>query len=88
VSESFLFLHRPYFVKALREQHEDPTKSPFAQSLFSVIERCNVSCGSPASTDSQVLIVVVATVHSLFPAIAVRHWFFWVSSFLFNAFLH
>lgn len=25
------------------------------------------------------MIVVAATVHSLFPAIAVRHWFFWVS---------
>ncbi|KLT41091.1 hypothetical protein CC85DRAFT_303533 [Cutaneotrichosporon oleaginosum] len=69
VSEAFLFLHRPNFVKVLREQHDDPTKSPYAQSFFSILERCNV------------MIVVAATVHSLFPAIAVRHWFFWHHTF-------
>ncbi|BEJ05387.1 hypothetical protein CcaverHIS641_0212040 [Cutaneotrichosporon cavernicola] len=69
VSESFLFLHRPNFVKILREQNDDPTKSAYAQSFFSILERCNV------------MIVVAATVHSLFPAIAVRHWFFWHHTF-------
>ncbi len=43
VSEAFLFLHRPNFVKALREQRDDMTKSHYAQSFFSVMERCNVS---------------------------------------------
>ncbi|GMK58988.1 hypothetical protein CspeluHIS016_0700030 [Cutaneotrichosporon spelunceum] len=69
VSEAFLFLHRPNFVKVLREQHDDPTKSAYAQSFFSILERCNV------------MIVVAATVNSLFPAIAVRHWFFWHHTF-------
>jgi hypothetical protein len=43
VSEAFLFLHRPNFVKALREQMEDMTNSVYGQSFFSVMERWNVS---------------------------------------------
>lgn len=44
VSESFLFLHRPYFARALHERKPDPTQTEFGQSYLSVIERCNVSC--------------------------------------------
>ncbi|WOO78230.1 uncharacterized protein LOC62_02G001781 [Vanrija pseudolonga] len=82
VSEAFLFLHRPNFVKALREQRDDMTKSIYAQSFFSVIERCNVRRWLRELTNTnQVMVVVAATLHSLFPSLACRHWFFWHHAF-------
>ena len=43
ICETILFLHRPYYAKALHESVEDPTKSMFGASYLAVIERCNVS---------------------------------------------
>lgn len=43
VSESLLFLHRPYFARALHERKADPTQTEFGQSYLCVVERCNVS---------------------------------------------
>lgn len=42
VSESILFLQRPYFVKALQEAPQDPTRSIYGKSYLAVVERCNV----------------------------------------------
>ncbi|UOH84813.1 hypothetical protein LQV05_001627 [Cryptococcus neoformans] len=41
ISETLLFLHRPYFAKALHERLSDPTRSIYGQSYLSVVERCN-----------------------------------------------
>ncbi|KIR39943.1 hypothetical protein I307_04958 [Cryptococcus deuterogattii 99/473] len=41
ISETILFLHRPYFAKALHERLSDPTRSVYGQSYLSVVERCN-----------------------------------------------
>jgi hypothetical protein len=42
VSECILFLQRPYFVKALQEAPQDPTRSGYGKSYLAVVERCNV----------------------------------------------
>ncbi|CAK9787335.1 unnamed protein product [Cutaneotrichosporon oleaginosum] len=66
VSEAILFLQRPYFVRALQEAPQDPTRSAHAKSYLAVVERCNV------------LIEVVAGLYELYPTVTARHWFFWV----------
>jgi hypothetical protein len=43
ITETFLCLHRPYFVRALHERVDDPVRSALAQSYLTVVERCNVS---------------------------------------------
>lgn len=43
ISETILFLHRPYFAKALHERLQDPTRSLYGPSYLAVVERCNVS---------------------------------------------
>jgi hypothetical protein len=43
VSEALLFLHRPYFARALHERKPDPTQTSYGQSYLCVVERCNVS---------------------------------------------
>lgn len=68
VSESILFLQRPYFVRALQEAPQDPTRSAYAKSYLAVVERCNV------------LVEVVAGLYEQYPTVTARHWFFWVSS--------
>lgn len=67
VSESILFLQRPYFVRALQEAPQDPTRSAYAKSYLAVVERCNV------------LVEVVGGLYELYPTVTARHWFFWVS---------
>lgn len=37
-----MFLQRPYFVAALNENPQDPTKSLYGHSYLVVVERCNV----------------------------------------------
>ncbi|TXT11220.1 hypothetical protein VHUM_01971 [Vanrija humicola] len=69
VSESILFLQRPYFVKALQEAPQDPTRSIYGKSYLAVVERCNV------------LIEVVAGLYELYPTVTARHWFFWYHLF-------
>jgi DNA-directed RNA polymerase delta subunit len=69
VSECILFLQRPYFVKALQEAPQDPTRSTYGRSYLAVVERCNV------------LIEVVAGLYDLYPTVTARHWFFWYHLF-------
>lgn len=42
VAENIMFLQRPYFVSALNENPQDPTKSMYGHSYLVVVERCNV----------------------------------------------
>jgi hypothetical protein len=69
VSETILFLQRPYFVKALQEAPQDPTRSAYGKSYLAVVERCNV------------LIEVVGGLYELYPTVTARHWFFWYHLF-------
>ncbi|GMK58669.1 hypothetical protein CspeluHIS016_0601110 [Cutaneotrichosporon spelunceum] len=69
VSEAILFLQRPYFVRALQEAPQDPTRSAYAKSYLAVVERCNV------------LIEVVGGLYELYPTVTARHWFFWYHLF-------
>ncbi|OWZ37418.1 hypothetical protein C347_00109 [Cryptococcus neoformans AD2-60a] len=69
ISETLLFLHRPYFAKALHERLSDPTRSIYGQSYLSVVERCNC------------IIQLVSTIYALHPYISARHWFLWYHSF-------
>ncbi|GMK58493.1 hypothetical protein CspeluHIS016_0505250 [Cutaneotrichosporon spelunceum] len=69
LSESIIFLHRPYFARALHDAVPDPTLSVFGQSYLTVVERCNV------------IIQIVARINALHPNVAARHWFFWYHAF-------
>lgn len=69
VSETILFLQRPYFVRALQEAPQDPTTSRYGKSYLAVVERCNV------------LIEVVGGLYEIYPAVTARHWFFWYHLF-------
>ncbi|OCF71448.1 hypothetical protein I204_07506 [Kwoniella mangroviensis CBS 8886] len=69
ISESFLFLQRPYYIAASQESPSDPTLSRFGASYLSVIERCNV------------IIQIVSGLYELFPNITSRHWFYWYHLF-------
>lgn len=51
VCETLLFLHRPYYAKALQEDVPDPSKSQFAVSYLAVVERCNVGGSGHAICD-------------------------------------
>lgn len=42
VSETIVNLNRPYFIKALVERPDDPTRTAYAQAFLSVLERSNV----------------------------------------------
>lgn len=44
ISEAIIFLHRPYFARALHDAVPDPTLSVWGPSYLNVVERCNVSC--------------------------------------------
>lgn len=83
VSETILFLQRPYFIKALQENPKDPTKSIYGKSYLAIVERCTVGSAELRSTatklTSQVIIEVVAGLYECFPRVTARHWFFWVS---------
>lgn len=63
VSESILSLQRPYFVMALNENPQDPTRSMYGHSYLVVVERCNVGFHfdyllpiSPSSSPSTLII--------------------------------
>ena len=62
-----LSLFRPYFVHAV--QTADPSSSPYADAYLAVIER------------SGMLIANLRSLHSLFPLVSTRHWFFWNHAF-------
>jgi hypothetical protein len=44
VSETIVNLNRPYFIKALVEKPDDPSRTSYGQAFLSVLERSNVSC--------------------------------------------
>ncbi|WOO86263.1 putative transcriptional regulatory protein [Vanrija pseudolonga] len=69
VSECLIDLHRPYFWRALSENASDPTRSKFAPSYLTVVERCNA------------IVVIAASIYELFPQPAARHWWFWYHAF-------
>lgn len=46
VSETIVNLNRPYFIKALVERPDDPTRTAYGQAFLSVLERSNVSLWS------------------------------------------
>lgn len=60
-------LLRPYFVRALQDNPDDPTGSPYADAYLALVER------------SSMLIEVLRNLQALFPLVSTRHWFFWVS---------
>ncbi|KAK6909911.1 hypothetical protein L486_00437 [Kwoniella mangroviensis CBS 10435] len=68
ISEAVLFLHRPFYARAMYES-EDPTRSSFGLSFLAVVERCHV------------IISVVAGIYALHPNVCARHWFFWYHVF-------
>ncbi|OCF30850.1 hypothetical protein I317_05061 [Kwoniella heveanensis CBS 569] len=68
ISETVLFLHRPFYARAMYEA-EDPTRSTFGLSFLAVVERCHV------------MINVVASLYALHPNVAARHWFLWYHAF-------
>jgi hypothetical protein len=51
VSETIVNLNRPYFIKALVERPEAPTRTAHGQAFLSVLERSNVSLSAKAQTD-------------------------------------
>ncbi|WWC94364.1 hypothetical protein V866_001206 [Kwoniella sp. B9012] len=68
ISETVLFLHRPFYARAVYE-FEDPTRSTFGLSFLAVVERCHV------------IISAVAGLYALLPNVCARHWFFWYHAF-------
>lgn len=87
ISEAIIFLHRPYFARALHDTVPDPTLSVFGQSYLTVVERCNVRGALLSAVvigllaDHQVIVQIVARIHALHPNVVARHWFFWYHVF-------
>ncbi|RSH94924.1 hypothetical protein EHS25_000008 [Saitozyma podzolica] len=69
LSECLIFLHRPYFARALHESPGDPTRSAFGQSYLVVMERCNA------------IVVAASQMLALYPGTAARHWWVWYHAF-------
>ncbi|WVF69452.1 hypothetical protein IAT40_004229 [Kwoniella sp. CBS 6097] len=69
ISETIIFLHRPYFAKALYSDTGDRMRSVYASSYLAVIERCGV------------IISMVADIHGRFPSVSTRQWHFWYHVF-------
>ncbi|KAK6904287.1 hypothetical protein I203_107803 [Kwoniella mangroviensis CBS 8507] len=69
ISEHVLFLHRPYFVMAMHDQPQDPTRSVYGRSYLAVIERCSV------------IIQIVSALYEVHPAVSSRQWFLWYHIF-------
>ena len=42
VAETLINLHRAHYARAIATNQIDPTKSPFAPSFLTVVERCSV----------------------------------------------
>lgn len=66
-STLILSMLRPFFVHAT--QAPDPCRSVYAEAYLGVIER------------SSMLIANLRSLHSIFPLISTRHWFFWNHAF-------
>lgn len=66
-STLILSMFRPYFVHAT--QARNPSTSVYAEAYLAVIER------------SSMLIANLISLHSIFPLISTRHWFFWNHAF-------
>ncbi|CAL5868253.1 uncharacterized protein PFLUO_LOCUS2477 [Penicillium psychrofluorescens] len=66
-STLILSMFRPYFVQAM--ETPDPSTSAYAEAYLAVIER------------SRMLIANLRSLHSIFPLISTRHWFFWNHAF-------
>ncbi|KAJ5113711.1 hypothetical protein N7456_002245 [Penicillium angulare] len=66
-STLILSMFRPYFVHATQES--DPTTSIYGEAYLAVIER------------SSMLIANLRSLHSTFPLVSTRHWFYWNHAF-------
>ncbi|KAK4684896.1 hypothetical protein P7C73_g5268, partial [Tremellales sp. Uapishka_1] len=64
ISETILFLLRPFYARALHEQPLDPSKSKYGEAFLAVVERCRI------------IVSIVTSIHSVYPSLAYRHWFF------------
>ncbi|WVQ84767.1 hypothetical protein IAT38_006924 [Cryptococcus sp. DSM 104549] len=69
ISEVMVFLHRPYYARALHSSVDDPTRSVYGQSYLTVVERCNE------------IIIVATNLYELYPQAAARHWWIWHHAF-------
>ncbi|OCF40873.1 hypothetical protein I317_05323 [Kwoniella heveanensis CBS 569] len=69
ISETIIFLHRPYFAKALYSDNRDRMRSVYAPSYLAVIERCGV------------IISMISDIHGRFPSVSTRQWHFWYHVF-------
>nr|XP_018263450.1 uncharacterized protein I303_03319 [Kwoniella dejecticola CBS 10117]OBR85608.1 hypothetical protein I303_03319 [Kwoniella dejecticola CBS 10117] len=69
ISETIIFLHRPYFAKVLYSKTEDRIRSVYAPSYLAVIERCGV------------IISMVSDIHTRFPTVSTRQWHLWYHVF-------
>ncbi|AFR95359.2 hypothetical protein C343_03455 [Cryptococcus neoformans C23] len=69
ISETLLFLHRPYFVRALLKTSPDPSQSVYAPSYLTVVERCNA------------IVQCVITIHKVHRNVSTRHWPLWYHAF-------
>nr|XP_019051366.1 hypothetical protein I302_01815 [Kwoniella bestiolae CBS 10118]OCF30296.1 hypothetical protein I302_01815 [Kwoniella bestiolae CBS 10118] len=69
ISETIIFLHRPYFARVLYSDTQDRVRSAYATSYLAVIERCGV------------IISMVADIHSRFPTVSTRQWHLWYHVF-------
>ncbi|KIR39584.1 hypothetical protein I307_01466 [Cryptococcus deuterogattii 99/473] len=69
ISETLLFLHRPYFVRALLKTSPDPSQSVYAPSYLTVVERCNA------------IVQCVVTIHKVHRNVSTRHWPLWYHAF-------
>ncbi|OWZ45798.1 hypothetical protein C361_02913 [Cryptococcus neoformans Tu259-1] len=71
LTETNLYLHRPFFARAMLDTAADPTRSAYGLSYLTVVERCNA------------MVQLVAEIHALYPSVSARHWALWYH--LFNA---
>ncbi|KAF2014262.1 hypothetical protein BU24DRAFT_423267 [Aaosphaeria arxii CBS 175.79] len=69
ISETFMNLHRPYYAKALYDEEGDGSRSIYAPSFLTVIERCAM------------IISLVMDIHKRFPAVSLRQWNLWYHVF-------
>ncbi|WWC94362.1 hypothetical protein V866_001204 [Kwoniella sp. B9012] len=69
ISETILYLHRPYFAQALYQDTFDPIKTEYSPSYLAVTERCHV------------IIQVISTLYATHPNVCARHWFLWYHTF-------
>ncbi|KAE8540859.1 hypothetical protein D1P53_002211 [Cryptococcus gattii VGV] len=56
LTETNLYLHRPFFARAMLDTAADPTRSTYGLSYLTVVERCNA------------MVQLVAEIHALYPS--------------------